>query len=196
VRLVVGLGNPGERYASTRHNVAWRVLDTLADRWHALDVSVADVFDARRARVGGDVVELVRPLTFMNLSGDAVSRWVHENQDQPPEDMLVVTDDVYLPVGALRLRVRGSSGGHRGLESIETALGTHEFARLRIGVGTATSSEQLREHVLETFSAEEQPLVDESLRRAADAVECWVTEGIRSAMNRFNRRAGKEVQEP
>ena len=176
--------------------MAWRVLDALADRWHAVDASLAGLFDARRARVGEGSVELMRPLTYMNLSGDAVSRWVHENQDQPPEDMLVVTDDVYLPVGALRLRARGTSGGHRGLESIETALGTREFARLRIGVGAATSSEQLREHVLEAFSADEQPLVDELLQRAADAVECWATEGIRSAMNRFNRRAGKEVQEP
>jgi PTH1 family peptidyl-tRNA hydrolase len=195
VRLVVGLGNPGDRYAGTRHNVAWRVLDALAGRWHATDHSVAGLYAARRARVAGDFVELMQPLTFMNLAGEAVERWVHENE-APPEDLLVVSDDVYLPVGTLRLRARGSSGGHRGLGSVEAALGRRDFARLRIGVGAAKSSAELREHVLDAFSAEERPLVDDTVVRAADAVECWVAEGIAAAMNRFNRRAGKEVQEP
>jgi PTH1 family peptidyl-tRNA hydrolase len=195
VRLVVGLGNPGERYAGTRHNVAWRVLDALADRWQATDDSVAGLYAARRARVAGNPVELMEPLTFMNLTGEAVERWVHENQG-PPEDLLVVSDDVYLPVGALRLRAGGSSGGHHGLQSVEAALGSRDFARLRIGVGAAESSAELREHVLEAFSPEERPMVDETVLRAADAVECWVAEGIGTAMNRFNRRAGKEVQEP
>lgn len=192
---MVGLGNPGERYAGTRHNVAWRVLDALADRWQATDDSVAGLYAGRRARVAGGLVELMEPLTFMNLTGEAVERWVQENQG-PPEDLLVVSDDVYLPVGALRLRTGGSSGGHRGLESVEAALGSRDFARLRIGVGAAESSAGLREHVLEAFSPEERPLVDETVLRAADAVECWVAEGIGAAMNRFNRRAGKEVQEP
>jgi len=192
---VVGLGNPGDRYAGTRHNVAWRVLDALAGRWHATDHSVAGLYAARRARVAGDFVELMQPLTFMNLAGEAVERWVHENE-APPEDLLVVSDDVYLPVGTLRLRARGSSGGHRGLGSVEAALGRRDFARLRIGVGAAKSSAELREHVLDAFSAEERPLVDDTVVRAADAVECWVAEGIAAAMNRFNRRAGKEVQEP
>ena len=192
---MVGLGNPGDRYAGTRHNVAWRVLDALAGRWHATDHSVAGLYAARRARVAGDFVELMQPLTFMNLAGEAVERWVHENE-APPEDLLVVSDDVYLPVGTLRLRARGSSGGHRGLGSVEAALGRRDFARLRIGVGAAKSSAELREHVLDAFSAEERPLVDDTVVRAADAVECWVAEGIAAAMNRFNRRAGKEVQEP
>lgn len=194
MRLVVGLGNPGERYAGTRHNVAWWVLDALARRWNASDDSVAGLYTARRARVAGVEVELMEPLTFMNLTGNAVERWVRDHG--PLEDLLVVSDDVYLPVGALRLRAHGSSGGHRGLESVEAALGSREFARLRIGVGAAEDSAALREHVLEAFSAEERPLVDEAVQQAADAVECWVAEGIGSAMNRFNRRAGKEVQEP
>jgi PTH1 family peptidyl-tRNA hydrolase len=196
VRLVVGLGNPGERYAATRHNVAWRVLETLARRWQATDHSVSGVYAAWRGMVSGEGVELMRPLTFMNLSGEAVTRWVHENGDQAPDQLLVVSDDVYLALGALRLRPRGSSGGHRGLESIEAALGSRDFARLRIGVGAAESSAQLREHVLESFSADERPVVDDAVLRAADAVECWVAEGLRAAMNRFNRRAGKEVHEP
>jgi PTH1 family peptidyl-tRNA hydrolase len=195
VRLVVGLGNPGERYAGTRHNVAWRVLEVLAGRWHATDDSVAGLYTARRAGVAGGIVELMQPLTFMNLTGEAVERWLHQNQG-PPEDLLVVSDDVYLPVGTLRLRARGSSGGHRGLESVEAAMGTRDFARLRIGVGAAESSAELREHVLEAFSPEERPRVDDTVLRAADAVECWVVEGITTAMNRFNHRPGKEAQEP
>lgn len=192
---MVGLGNPGERYAATRHNVAWFVLDGLARRWQASDHSMAGLYTAKRARFGGDLVELMRPLTFMNRAGEAVERWLHDN-DAPPEALLVVSDDVYLPVGAIRLRARGSSGGHRGLESIEQALGHRDFARLRIGVGAAASSAGLREHVLEHFTPEERGRVDEAVRTAAEAVECWVAEGILVAMNRFNRRVAKEVQEP
>ncbi len=195
MRLVVGLGNPGERYSGTRHNVAWRVLDVLAGRWRTTLHTVAGLYIARRASVAGGVVELMQPLTYMNLSGMAVEHWIREHEG-PPEDLLVAVDDVYLPVGTLRLRARGTSGGHRGLESVEAALGTRDFARLRIGVGAAESSAELREHVLDEFSPEERPRVDETVLRAADVVECWVAEGLRAAMNRFNRRAGKEVQEP
>ncbi len=195
MRLVVGLGNPGDRYAGTRHNVAWRVLDELARRWGAVDRSVAGLYKARRASVAGDHVELLQPLTFMNLAGVAVERWLHEHEGSP-EGLLVVSDDVYLPVGSLRLRARGSSGGHRGLESVEGALGHREFARLRIGVGAAESSAELRDHVLDPFTAEEQTLVNHTAVKAADAVECWVAEGLIAAMNRFNRRTGKEVREP
>lgn len=193
MRLVVGLGNPGGRYAATRHNVAWRVLELLAGRWRAQDDSVPGVYRARRARVGGDCVELLQPLTFMNQAGEALWRWLHEHEGVP--DVLIVTDDVHLPVGALRIRARGSSGGHRGLESVEAALGTRDYARLRIGVGTAENGAQLREHVLEEFAPEELPQVEQAVRHAAEAVECWVTDGTRAAMNRFNRRIPKEGHE-
>jgi len=195
VRLVVGLGNPGGRYAGTRHNVAWRVLDELARRWRAQEVETTPVYAARQADVAGDTVALVQPLTFMNNAGAAVDAWQHGLQGQAT-DLLVVGDDVYLPVGALRIRARGSSGGHRGLESIERAMGHRDFARLRIGVGAAESSADLREHVLAGFTAEERARVDETVVKAADAVECWVAEGVLAAMNRFNRRTGKEVREP
>jgi PTH1 family peptidyl-tRNA hydrolase len=195
VRLVLGLGNPGERYAATRHNVAWQVLDELARRWQAAKASRAGVYEARQGRFAGVPVELVQPLTFMNNAGEAVERWLQDNGG-PPDGLLVVSDDVYLPVGTIRLRARGSSGGHRGLESVETALGHREFARLRIGVGAAESSAELKDHVLERFTPGEHEQVDEAVRTAADAVECWVADGIEAAMNRFNRRTGKEVQEP
>jgi peptidyl-tRNA hydrolase, PTH1 family len=195
VRLVVGLGNPGERYAETRHNVAWRVLDRLAERWQAVEAPGSPKFRARRGRVGGEEIELMQPLTYMNRTGEALASWIEE-RGGPVEDLLAVADDVWLPVGLVRLRPKGSSGGHRGLESIESALGTNEFARLRIGVGAAESSQQLREHVLEPFEPGEQEGVEEAIDRAADAAACWATDGILVAMNRYNRRIVKEVEEP
>ena len=194
MRLVVGLGNPGERYEATRHNVAWRVLDELARRWQAEVDSRPRLYATRRARVARRVVILMQPLTFMNEAGRALEAWRLEHPGRL-EDLLAVTDDVYLPVGALRVRARGSSGGHRGLESIEAALGSRDFPRLRIGVGEAESGAQLRQHVLDTFAPEQQPAVNEAVRQAADAVECWLADGIQAAMNRFNRRVRREVPE-
>ena len=195
MRLVVGLGNPGGRYAGTRHNVAWQVLDELARRWGASEAGTTPVYAVRQATVAGDTVALMQPLTFMNHAGDAVEAWQNGPQG-PAADLLVVGDDVYLPVGTIRLRARGSSGGHQGLESIERTVGGRGFARLRIGVGAAESSAHLREHVLAGFSEDERTQIDETVVKAADAVECWATEGVLAAMNRFNRRTGKEVREP
>jgi len=195
VRLVVGLGNPGGRYAGTRHNVAWQVLDELARRWRASEVETSPVYTVRQAEVAGDTVALMQPLTFMNNAGEAVEAW-QQGPQGPAAELLVVGDDVYLPVGTMRVRARGSSGGHRGLESIERTMGGRDFARLRIGVGAAESSAHLREHVLAGFTADERTQIDETVVKAADAVECWATEGVLAAMNRFNRRTGKEVREP
>ena len=192
--LVFALGNPGERYAHTRHNVAWRVAEVLRQRWHAEPQESAREYRAWRAEVEGRELELVLPLLFMNASGEALAAW-RERHELDPQALLVVSDDVYLPVGALRLRAHGSSGGHRGLESIEAFLGSREYPRLRIGVG-AVDSEQLREHVLETFEEDEERKMEEVVRAAADAAETWARDGILAAMNRFNRRAPKEVSEP
>lgn len=194
MRLVLGLGNPGERYAPTRHNVAWQVLDTLAARHGATRGEECREYRTRRARMGGEDVELMVPLTFMNASGEAVVEWRLRHGFDPAE-LLVVTDDVYLPLGALRLRPGGSSGGHRGLESLEAALGSRDYARLRVGVGAALDSAALREHVLEEFAPEELPVLESTVRLAADAVECWVARGTLAAMNQFNRRVRKEVSE-
>ena len=198
--LVVGLGNPGERYARTRHNVAWRTLDELAAR-HAMDeVPGHAAFRARRMTLASRDVVLLQPLTYMNRSGEALAAW--REREGVESQRLVVSDDVYLPLGRLRVRAGGSSGGHRGLESIEAAVGSRDYARLRIGVGavpvepfreegTGTGSEEsaaLREYVLEEFAPEELPAHEEAIRRAADAVECWVAEGALAAMNRFNRK--------
>ena len=195
MRLVVGLGNPGERYAPTRHNVAWQVLDRLAERWRAAPAPGTALFEARRARVGDREVELMQPLTYMNRTGESLTTWMQE-RGGPPEEWLAVADDVWLPIGMVRFRPRGSSGGHRGLASLEAAFGSQEFARLRVGVGAAESQERLKEHVLAPFEPEEMMEVKDAVERAADAVACWLTDGIETAMNRFNRKIVKEVQEP
>jgi PTH1 family peptidyl-tRNA hydrolase len=186
VHLVVGLGNPGDRYASTRHNVAWRVLDTLAARHGAREAGRDTTWRARSTTIAGQALVLLQPLTYMNLSGEALGVWRERHGRE--EQLLVVSDDVYLPLGFVRMRASGSAGGHRGLESIEAAVGGRDYARLRIGVGQAGSSAELKEHVLEEFTPEEQPALDEAVRLAADAVECWAAEGVLSTMNRFNRR--------
>lgn len=191
--LVLGLGNPGPRYARTRHNVGWSVLERLVRRWGATPAGEHDAWRAWRAGRGGTPVDLVVPLTFMNASGEALAAW-REDHPLDPAAMLVVVDDVYLPVGRLRLRAWGSSGGHRGLESVERVVGPG-FARLRVGVGAVPDSAGLRDHVLDEFDEHEKAVVDEALERAADAVECWLAEGLLAAMNRFNRRIGGEETE-
>ena len=186
MHLVVGLGNPGERYASTRHNVAWRVLDELAARHAAREATPGANHRWRHATIAERAVGLLQPLSYMNLSGEALEAWRERNGRE--EQLLVVSDDVYLPLGTLRLREAGSTGGHRGLESIEAVVGAPGYARLRVGVGAAESAAALREHVLEEFSPEEMPAVEEAVRRAADAVESWVAEGALAAMSKFNRK--------
>src|SRR5262245_28012961 len=152
--MVLGLGNPGARYARTRHNAGWLVVEALVDRWRARPLEASAEYRAWRAEVAGRVVDLAVPLTFMNLSGTALEAW-RNSHELDPEWLPVVTDDVYLPLGSLRIRAHGSSGGHCGLESVEAALATREYPRLRIGVG-ATDSEGLREHVLEELSGDER----------------------------------------
>ena len=191
--VVLGLGNPGARYARTRHNLGWRVVEALVGRWKARPVESVPEYRAWEAAPAGRTVALLSALTYMNESGRALSAW-RERHPLDPLELLVVADDVYLPVGRVRLRGSGSSGGHRGLASIEAALESRDYARLRIGAG-ATPADTLREHVLEEFREEEEATADEAILKAADAVECWAYEGLLAAMNRFNRRVQKEVPE-
>ncbi len=194
--LVLGLGNPTARYAHTRHNAGWDVVERLVARWKAVPKETTRTYRAWQATRGEREVDLLVPLTFMNLSGEALVEW-REHRELEPRDLLVVVDDVYLPLGRLRLRTSGSSGGHNGLASVEEALGTREWSRLRIGVGAAASSADLKEHVLDGWEAEELPVIEDALGRATDAVECWCLEGPTKAMNRFNRpdQSEEEVQE-
>jgi PTH1 family peptidyl-tRNA hydrolase len=187
MKAIVGLGNPGRQYVGTRHNVGFDVVDELARRWHvALRAwkSVAEV-----AAIAGRGVVLAEPQTFMNLSGEAVSR-IGAFHKIEPADILVIVDEVQLPLGRLRLRRSGSAGGHNGLKSIVQHIGS-EFPRLRLGVGRGDPRWDLADHVLSRFGAEEREAAVDAVARAADAVEVFVDEGIEAAMNQFNSSPGE-----
>ena len=187
LRLIVGLGNPGAEYAQTRHNAGFTLVEKLAARWKA-DWTNERKFKARIARAEhkGVRVLLCRPQTFMNLSGEAVGALKNFYQLQPPSELLVAVDDADLPLGEIRLRPGGGSGGHHGLESIGQHLVTDDFARLRIGIGRADGTREITDYVLGRFDAGEAALMEKVLGRAADQVECWLDAGIEKAMNRFN----------
>lgn len=182
MKAIVGLGNPGREYAGTRHNIGFDVVDEVARRWNVQLrpwKSAADV-----VVVGSRGVVLAEPQTFMNASGDAVSR-LAAFYGLEPTDLLVVADEVQLPLGRIRLRGSGSAGGHNGLKSIIQHLGT-EFPRLRIGVGRGDPTWDLADHVLSRFGRDEREAVVEAVNRAADAVELFAEYGVEAAMNRFN----------
>ncbi|MDB6015563.1 MAG: pth [Pedosphaera sp.] len=187
VRLIVGLGNPGAKYARTRHNVGFQLVERLAERWRA-SWTVEKKFQSAVARVerNGLVIFLCRPQTFMNASGEAVGPLAAYYR-VPLSQVMVAVDDADLPMGEIRLRERGSSGGHHGLESIEQHVGTRDFARLRIGIGrTADGRREITDFVLAPFSATETVLVDRVLAAAVLQVECWLDAGIGKAMSQFN----------
>jgi PTH1 family peptidyl-tRNA hydrolase len=189
VKVICGLGNPGERYRLTRHNVGFRVVDLLADRWGLTGAGRVKDGGARLEATRGDPPErilLVKPLKYMNLSGGVLKSAIRQTEVDPAVDLLVVTDDVDLPLGRLRLRREGSAGGHNGLRDIIAALGTNEFSRLRVGIGRPGNSRVTMDHVLATFTPDERELVTEAIATAADAAERWLAEGIDEAMNVFN----------
>jgi PTH1 family peptidyl-tRNA hydrolase len=189
VKLVVGLGNPGRKYDGTRHNVGFEVLDLIAVRHHlAWESAPADALIAKWRAAS---VLLVKPLTFMNLSGHAVSELMRFYKVER-EDVFVIVDDANLDLGRLRARPSGSAGGHNGLKSIIGALGSEDFARLRVGVGRGDARRDLADHVLARFDPQEREDVAEAVGRAADAAELFVTEGIGPVMNRFNRKEDGE----
>lgn len=187
MKLIVGLGNPGPEYAETRHNVGYRAVETLHARWS---------FDGWKAKFhgwlsegahSGQRVALLRPTTYMNVSGKSVLAAGRFYKCEL-SDLLVISDDLDLDLGTLRIRQRGSSGGQRGMEDIIRCLGSQEFARLRIGIGRPARSDAAA-FVLERFHPSERPAAAEVIERAAEAAECWLAEGASVAMNRYNRRA-------
>lgn len=187
MKLVVGLGNPGPKYRGTRHNIGFAVVDELARRAGVtFEAAPVDALVARaRSWPGtGDTVLLAKPLTFMNASGEAVGGLVRYFKIDVA-DLLVVVDEVQLPLARLRARASGSAGGHNGLRSIVAQLG-HEFARLRIGVGRGDERRDLADHVLARFDESERPRVEQMTTRAADAVDAFITGGIQLVMNRYN----------
>src|SRR5262245_15302616 len=180
MKLIAGLGNPGKKYVGTRHNVGFAIVDEIADR-HRLDWVSAPA-DALLARWREQDVILVKPLTFMNLSGHAVGELLRYFKI-PVTDLLVIVDEAQLELGRLRTRANGSAGGHNGLKSLIEQLGTSQFARMRVGVGRGDGRRDLADHVLSTFDQDERPVVADTITRAADAVEMFVTDGIAPTMN-------------
>jgi len=184
VKAIVGLGNPGSQYKGTRHNVGFEVADELARRASVgFESAPAEALIAKWRRVD-EVILLVKPLTFMNLSGQAVGELARYFKIDVA-DLIVIVDEVHLPLGKLRARTRGSAGGHNGLKSIIAHLGD-EFSRLRVGVGRGGDQRNLADHVLSRFEKDEIAEVERMTARAADAAEMFITSGIEAVMNAFN----------
>jgi PTH1 family peptidyl-tRNA hydrolase len=187
MKLIVGLGNPGPEYARTRHNVGWQVVDAFAKKFR-IDVARHEKNAMTgTGRVAGGSVLVAKPLTYMNLSGDAVRLLVNAYAEST-EELMVVYDDIDLPLGKLRIRPNGSSGTHNGMRSIIAELGSENFPRLRVGIGSPET--QLRDYVLDEFASGEQPVVDRAIGRAVDALVLFCRDDLRRAMNEFNRDEG------
>ena len=191
MKIIVGLGNPGKSYAHNRHNVGFQCLNYFA-RLHSIH------FDRRQcqARVGtgkvrGEKLLLARPGTFMNLSGKSVAGLVHKHHI-PLSDLLVIYDDLDLPLGKIRLRESGSSGGHKGMNSIISALGSEDFPRIRVGIGRpqaegqSISEDAIVSYVLSDFSPQEEAIIKPVIARVSEAIDCFLTQGIEPAMSKFN----------
>ena len=196
MKVIVGLGNPGREYAPTRHNVGWWFIDHLADVWHFDGWKKDSESHIANGSVHGVRVRLVKPQTYMNLSGQALKNFVRRPFWSPAKDLLIVVDEVHLPVGTIRLRARGSAGGHNGLRSIEHALDTQEYPRLRIGVGPSEERKgiypSLADFVLAPFARDEREDILALMPRMTELAETWLKDGIEKAMNLFNRRPQAE----
>ena len=185
MRLIAGLGNPGPRYAGTRHNMGFAVIDSLSDRLRAKAAGKAHGALVGKARIDGEEALLVKPQTFMNRSGDAV-RPILDAARSDPAELIVIHDDLDLPLGRIRVRKSGGGGGHNGVASIIAALGTGGFVRVRLGVGRPLDGQDPADYVLSNFSRDELETVRKTVETAVDAVISIVTEGPDKAMNRFN----------
>ncbi|MFI5243812.1 MAG: aminoacyl-tRNA hydrolase [Gemmatimonadales bacterium] len=198
MKVIVGLGNPGREYAGTRHNVGWWVIDHLADVWRFDRWKKDGEAHVTTGTVHGKRVRLVKPQTFMNLSGNVLVRYARRPFWSAAQDLMVISDEVQLPVGRYRFRAKGSAGGHNGLKSVQGQLGTQEYARLRIGVGPSDDQRKvavLSDYVLGNFGKTEAITVKELLPNFVEAIELWVAEGIQPVMNRFSGKDGNLTSE-
>jgi PTH1 family peptidyl-tRNA hydrolase len=188
VALIVGLGNPGKTYDRTRHNIGFAAVEALAHK-HGLEFKKQLKFKGSLAvgKIGEDPVILLMPQTFMNLSGEAVALVMHYYQVDLSR-LLIITDDIALPLGQLRIRINSSSGGHNGLKSVENCLQTNRYPRLRIGVGDRAEGD-LADYVLAKFSQEEEKLIPGVLERVVQSIELWLDKGLTSAMNFANKNS-------
>lgn len=187
MKVILGLGNPGPRYDATRHNVGWWALDRLARDWEMGPFVQEGPALVARGHRGGIPVLLLKPMTWMNRSGSALGLLREVEAFDPSRDLLVVVDDVALAPGRVRFRPGGSAGGHNGLRSVEAALGTDRYPRLRIGVGRSPPGVDLVDWVLSPMDPEDEEAVLARLPELPAAVDCWIAEGTEAAMSRFNR---------
>ena len=195
VKVVLGLGNPGKEYERTRHNVGWWVVDHLADVWRFEGWRKDGESRVATGMVGSQRVRLVKPLTYMNLSGAVLRPYLRREGFSAARDLLVVVDEVALPLGRYRFRARGSAGGHNGLKSIEGAVGSQDYARLRIGIRPDEEHRRignLSDFVLDDFGKGEAEVVRELLPELREAIELWLTDGIVPVMNRFTGDTRRE----
>ena len=186
--VIVGLGNPGREYEGTRHNVGFMVVDELAEKYNIRINRRRHKAIEGKGIVGGENVVLVKPQTYMNLSGESVRKVIDYYNVDEKSKLIVISDDISLDVGMLRIRKKGSAGGHNGLKNIILHLGHDEFQRVRIGVGEKPSGYDLVDHVLGHFDREESELVEESVSRAVEAIEVIMAKGPDAAMNQFNKK--------
>lgn len=195
-QLIVGLGNPESKYDQTRHNIGFAAVDTLAHSWQiplSENRKFQGLFGEGRG-VHGDKIRLLKPLTYMNLSGQAI-RAVTDWYKLTPESVLTIYDDMDLPLGRIRLRLSGSAGGHNGMKSAIAHLGTQNFPRLRIGIGRSTNNQEAISHVLGRFSVSEIQLMSEMLQLVVEAVEVSLKQGVEKAMNLYNNRTVTAIEE-
>ena len=197
MKLIVGLGNPGREYERTRHNVGWWVLDHLADVWRFDGWKRDGKAMTATTRIDGTMVRLFKPQTFMNLSGDALASYLRRPFWSPATDMLVIVDEVALPLGTFRIRANGSAGGHNGLKSIERAVGNRDYARLRVGIQPEDPRMRgdLADYVLHPASSHERDVITGLMPKIEDAVSVWMKEGILAAMNKYNGKGERPATE-
>ena len=190
--LIVGLGNPGRQYEHTRHNAGFDVMDALAEKYN---ISISESGHKAlfgKGMIGGQKVILAKPQTFMNLSGESVAELLHYYKIDPEEELLVIFDDISLAPGNIRIRKKGSAGGHNGIKNIIAHLGTQEFPRIKVGVGAKPPKMDLADYVLSRFGAEEQKVMDEAFGEAAEAAVMMMTTGAERAMNHYNAKKKAE----
>lgn len=186
--IIAGLGNPGREYVNTRHNAGYEVIDALADKYNISVMELKHRALLGKGYIGGQKAVLVKPLTYMNLSGESLRMVADYYKADPEQELLVVSDDISLPPGQLRVRKKGSAGGHNGLKNIIKMLGTENFKRLRLGVGEKPKDYDLVDWVLGHFNKEERASMDSAVDRAVQAVEIILDKGVDAAMNEFNRK--------
>jgi len=193
VKLIVGLGNPGIEYQFTPHNLGFLAVDRIAEQCGVVVNNRHCHAQTARARIGNEDVVLAKPETYMNLSGMSVRELVEEYEARPATDLVVLYDELDLPFGTLRVRPRGRSAGHNGVESVIGALGTQEFLRIRMGVAPEHAVADGAKYVLSQFKKAQYPAVDQVLDTSVEAVKVILAEGVQAAMNRFNRKAEEEA---